>query len=124
MCLFLPHHLTTPAKLSKICYQKYKRAIRDSSELLLHKIYVESWLHPLALLYNKVTKMFLIKRSFETNSQLRTVGISSLHSPGRVDTDDVLWKSPEAACSLLGEEHPQASPRDPTLRRAVSLQPR
>lgn len=77
---------------------------------------------PLAFLYNKVTKMFLIKMSLETNSQLVTAGINSLHSPGRVDMDDVLGMSPEVVCSLLGEENLQASPRGLTLRRAVSLQ--
>lgn len=77
----------------------------------------------LAFLHYKVTKMFIIKISFKTNSQLVTAGISSLHSPGRVDMDDVFGMSLEVVSSLLCEQNLQASPGDLTLRRAVGLQP-
>lgn len=85
--------------------KSYKQAIRGKSVLLLHKIYVKSWLPSLAFLYNKMQKMFVIKMSFETNSLLVTFRISALYSPGRVDMDDVLRLSPEVVCSFLGEEN-------------------
>lgn len=63
---------STPTKLSKICCQKYKLPWEAVQSFCYIKPMPNPGSLPLASPYNKVIKMFLITKSFETYSQLVT----------------------------------------------------